>query len=184
MPVYVEYGMSTYGVLLADEARAVFAGAGLGEPPIPQALDAHVQKIGKKHYATAEAPSFSPYRSREHLAARRRPDAPSSLVVAHAGHGGNSYAISYYLVLGSVRILLQLAWGGAYMNNGNAARRIRAVFETLQRFVPAIEARANQHPLGELYHSDFNRRDPHQPASERAIAKNLRQMLASTATPR
>lgn len=61
---------------------------------------------------------------------------------AHAGHGVNSYAISYYLVLGSVRILLHLAWGGAYMDNADAAQRIQTVFRGLRHCLPEIEQRA------------------------------------------
>jgi hypothetical protein len=163
-------------VSVADEARALFADAGLGKPPIPVAFEGQLRKVRQWHYDTRDAPAnISPYHYNLHVDAARRTDAPTSLVLAHAGHGVNSYAISYYLVLGSVRILLQLAWGGVYMNNGNAGRRIRSLFGAMGRRLPELEQRATRPPFGELYHSDFNRGEP----SVRTIVRSIDKLLAS-----
>jgi hypothetical protein len=164
----------------ADEARTLFAGAGLGEPPIPRGFESQLRKIGKWHYATADASVISPYRFQDHEDAARWSAAPPSLVLAHAGHGANSYAIAYYLVLGNVRILLQLAWGGAYMDNDAAALRIRAVFEILEHRLPEIEHRARRAMRGELYHSDFYS-DRSQPSPEE-LASDIEALLLSRST--
>jgi hypothetical protein len=135
-----------------DQARKDFVGADLGMPPIPATLSP-LLRGGNWDYRTSVGPSA--YNFDEHVDAARAADAPDSLVLAHAGHGSNSYAISYYLVLGNVRILLQLAWGGAYMNPEETTARIRSVFEMLERRWPAIEQRATRAPVRTFEHSDF-----------------------------
>ena len=39
---------------------------------------------------------------------------PDQFAISHAGHGINSYSLNYRYALGSIAILAQVSWGGAY----------------------------------------------------------------------
>jgi hypothetical protein len=50
------------------------------------------------------------------------------VVIAHSGHGANSYAIQYYLVSGALRLFLHLGWGGVYADAKADASKIQECF--------------------------------------------------------
>lgn len=58
---------------------------------------------------------MSPYAFEEYVHEGTGKGVRDFLVLAHAGHGANSYALSYYLVWKPLRLFLQLSWGGVYM---------------------------------------------------------------------
>lgn len=64
------------------------------------------------------------------------------LLFGHAGHGINSYAIHYYLVRGSLRVCLQVSWGGVFSNDAEDALRVRNYFAALAPLVTAAERTA------------------------------------------
>ena len=142
-------------VLASEELRALLAEAELGVPPIPASFEPQLVRVAGWHFATPSAPRLSPYCFRDHQAAAKREDATDSLVIGHAGHGINSYALSYYLVLGSIRVLFQLQHGGVYMNHDETAPRIRAVFGVIEQNLSELERRAARTPVAGLYSSDF-----------------------------
>jgi hypothetical protein len=46
---------------------------------------------------------------------------PDQFVLNHAGHGVNSYSLNFRYALGDLAILMQVGYGGGYMNNKKAA---------------------------------------------------------------
>jgi len=50
------------------------------------------------------------------------------VLLAHAGHGVNSYALHYYLVQAPLRLFLQVAWGGVYMDAAEATADVNDCF--------------------------------------------------------
>ncbi len=56
-------------------------------------------------------------------------------VLSHSGHGVNSYAIQYYLVLGGLRAFLHLGWGGVYMDANATAASIAECFSLADKVV-------------------------------------------------
>ncbi len=69
------------------------------------------------------------------------------LAFGHAGHGTNSYGLSYYLVCGDLALLLQVPWGGAYMDAERATREVNAALDWAGRISARFEAE-NSRPRG------------------------------------
>jgi hypothetical protein len=61
------------------------------------------------------------------------------VLLAHSGHGANSYAIQYYLVYDPLRMFLHLAWGGVYMDETQAVAEIRKCFSIADDIVAASQ---------------------------------------------
>ena len=62
------------------------------------------------------------------------------LLLGHAGHGIQSYAMHYSLVRGPLALFLQIGWGGAYMDKDKAARNMAARFAQAEELIQAVEA--------------------------------------------
>ena len=62
------------------------------------------------------------------LLARRYSD---SFAVGHVGHGVNSYAIGYQLVMGPFIVALQLAWGRVYVDYEKTTDAVRRSFDAV-----------------------------------------------------
>lgn len=122
------------------EAKRLFLEAGLGFPAIPEGLAARLEQQGPWCFATRQlevsAYDFDHY-VRESYAASLADHA----VLAHAGHGVNSYAIHYYLVHGPLRLFLQLGWGGVYMDPDARAASARECFARADELVRAAGRR-------------------------------------------
>ena len=67
-------------------------------------------------------------------------DVEDYVVLAHSGHGVNSYALQYYVVCGPTRILLHLGWGGAYMDAVAAASKVRDCYSLADNIIAAVMA--------------------------------------------
>ena len=96
-----------------DDARGLFEDRGLGFPTIPDPLAEQLAKRSEWCFATRELDLW-PYEFESYVKEAAAASLADYAVVAHAGHGSNSWAIHYYLVHGSVRLFLQLGWGGVY----------------------------------------------------------------------
>ncbi len=102
-----------------QEARELLAGSGLSLPPIPSSLAPQFAARGRWCFASRPVRT-SPYDLQRYVrqALRRLPK--DYVLVAHAGHGANSYALHYYLVHRPLMLFLQVGWGGAYMDEARA----------------------------------------------------------------
>ncbi len=120
-----------------ERARRLFEEAGLAFPTIPNSLALQLKEQGKWLFST-RAIQMSPYNLDYYVqeaAATHVGD--DYAVLSHSGHGVNSYAIQYYLVLGSLRMFLHLGWGGVYMDADAAAAMIRECFLLADQIVSA-----------------------------------------------
>lgn len=110
------------------------AEADLGFPTLPDALAERLTEQGEWCFATRTVERW-PYEFDLYVDEADRPDLEDYALLAHAGHGVNSYAIHYYLVCGPVRLFLQLVWGGAYMDPTETAKHVRQCFELADEIV-------------------------------------------------
>ncbi len=62
-------------------------------------------------------------------------DGDDQLAVCHAGHGVNSYAITYALAHRGLVLLTQVGWGGVYMDNSARAAELAEVFEACRALI-------------------------------------------------
>lgn len=97
-------------------ACALFAASGLTVPLVPWELRRRLREHARWRYATRPL-GESPYDIREYLAEAARYRVLDYAVLAHAGHGVNSYALHYYLVHRRLRLFVQIGWGGSYMSD-------------------------------------------------------------------
>jgi hypothetical protein len=72
------------------------------------------------------------------------------VVLAHAGHGVNSYAIQYYLVQGALAMFLHLRWGGVYSDAEADAAEIRDCLSLADEIVAAVRVTERLRPGDQL----------------------------------
>lgn len=118
-----------------ERARHLFHEAGLAFPTIPEQIAAELREHDKWLFSTRDL-KMSPYNLRHYV--QEGDQAPAAYVIlAHCGHGTNSYAIQYYLVSGPLRLFLHLGWGGVYMDADAAASKIQECFSLADQIVAA-----------------------------------------------
>lgn len=108
-------------------------------PPVPKHLGDSLRRISPHEFATRDLP-WSPYMVEEWVEAAEREDVADYLVAAHAGHGVNSYAISYFLVLRNLRLFIHIGFGGVYMEAMEARQAISASFKGADELVRAASS--------------------------------------------
>lgn len=121
-----------------EEAQAVLRAAGLAAPPIPNQFARRFKRRGEWCYSSRSL-KISPYALDWYVDEAAAGRAPRYVLLAHAGHGVNSWAIHYYLVLPYLQVLLQLAWGGAYMDNAETTASVNDGFRLAHDLVRAVE---------------------------------------------
>jgi hypothetical protein len=121
-----------------EQARALFKSVGLNLPPIPETLRPDFKKRAEWCFASRPV-DISPYLFQNYVKQAQSGRISDYVLLAHAGHGINSYAIHYYLVNGPVRVFLQLAWGGVYTDKQKATGTVNECFELAGRLLTAFE---------------------------------------------
>jgi hypothetical protein len=119
------------------KAAALLGAEGLTLPPIPVALRSSFRARGKWCFSTRALPS-RPYDHAYYLEEARTGAAPDYVLVAHDGHGVNSYAMHYYLVQESVALFLQIGWGGIYMDRASSTALVNQSFELAGKLLGAF----------------------------------------------
>lgn len=97
----------------AERLAELFTAARLPVPPLPAGLAGGLVELSPWCFSTRPL-SWSPYCFPEYV--RELDTAPDYALVAHAGHGIASYALSVHAVCEGLACLLQVAWGGVYAN--------------------------------------------------------------------
>lgn len=124
--------------LAIQTIECLFAEAGLTVPLIP--TDLASQLLEQHHWCFSTKPlARSPYAFEEYVREGTKADVKDYLVLAHAGHGVNSYALSYYLVRKPLRLFLQVAWGGVYMEETEARVDVNRCFDLTHRLTAAVD---------------------------------------------
>lgn len=123
--------------------QATLAEDGLAQPPIPPALAPALRQFEPWWFGTRKTEAL--YGGAPLLLAEvGDADVPDYLIIGHAGHGINSYALHYFLRLRPLLLLFELRFGGAYTNPEHARAEIAEAFaaaEALVAAVPALERR-------------------------------------------
>jgi hypothetical protein len=121
--------------------------AGLLLPPMPRELATALRQRGPMNFATHDG---DPTDRDGWLARARDPAAPSAMAMIHAGHGINSYALSYQLILPALALFVRMPFGGVYGDQAEEARHINATVERLEEFVVLVDAasRSGRIPKG------------------------------------
>jgi hypothetical protein len=81
---------------------------------------------------------MSPYAFEEYVRDGTRKGVRDFLVLAHAGHGVNSYALHYYLVRKPLHLFLQVSWGGVYMDEVKEKEEINRCFTLTHTLITAV----------------------------------------------
>lgn len=133
----------------ASPAGASFAAEGLPFPPVPARLACALQAQGRGWYAT-RAMAATPYDLEHFLVeASSQPDLPEYAVVGFDGHGINSWAVHYYLVVKSLALFIQLPWGGAYTQPETAREDIAAMTDWAAKLQSRLEQADALHRIPE-----------------------------------
>jgi hypothetical protein len=127
---------------------------GLITPPMPAGLTESIHRQSE-HVFSSRDDAVSPYNFHHYCDEALLPRLADYVLVGHAGHGANSYGLSYYAVSSGVRVLLQLAWGGTNLDHEDARQIACNVFQSLHEIWHALEARDAAQPTILVAHSDF-----------------------------
>ena len=120
-----------------QEARYLFAQAGLPFPLVPAEMRPAFAKIKDWVYGTRSNVPWL-YEIRQYVLEVATEPVADYLLLGHAGHGIQSWAMHYYLVRGPLALFLQIAWGGAYMEEKEAAREISLRFAQAEELIQAV----------------------------------------------
>ncbi len=118
-----------------EKARATFLRAGLAFPKIPEKLACQLEERREWQFSTQPL-KIPPYNVVTYIDESYHSSAPY-VVLAHDGWGINSYALSYYLVFGPLRLFLHLSWGGGYSDRVSDAAEIQKCFSLADKILPA-----------------------------------------------
>lgn len=113
-----------------------FAAAGLGVPWIPESYRPHLQTARKWAWTTESDPDYM----RDYLMETDLSGPlPDLVTIGHAGHGINSYALTWRVSIGPVSIMAQAGWGGAIGDASRSVGRQAELFHRVSEVVRAIE---------------------------------------------
>jgi len=122
-----------------EKARHVFEKAGLAFPTIPEKLAEQLKEQSKWVFSTWPIDVW-PYDLHYYVEEAEKSEVNDYAVLAYAGHGANSWAIHYYLVQDSLRMFLQLGWGGVYSNKDEDAALIRNCFSLADKIASVAKS--------------------------------------------
>jgi hypothetical protein len=125
-----------------EQARVLFKGAGLDLPPIPEELRQNFKERDRWCYSSRPVKIW-PYEFDEYVKEAESKRRSDYVLVAHAGHGVNSYAIHYYLVRGPLRLFLQLAWGGIYEDKAKTTAAVNKCFGLVSKLLEVLDKKGN-----------------------------------------
>jgi len=108
-----------------------FTDAGLPLPPIPEPLRTQLSRLEDWCWSTRAIDPFDmyafdhpPLTDKTFLADILLDRVADYAAVSHSGHGLNSYGLNFHLVHERLAILMQVGWGGVYMDNAERAREL------------------------------------------------------------
>lgn len=129
-----------------EHARDVFKGARLPIPPIPARFERAIREIHPWCFSTRKIDGMGMYFFDEHLKEPFRRSTRPYVAFSHAGHGVNSYAVTYHLLFGKLALFVQHPFGGIYSDARRDRSGIRALFRRCAALAAAVDrARAQGH---------------------------------------
>lgn len=121
-------------------ARQLFASEGLTFPSIPIDVQSDFREIAAWVYGTrSDVPSLceTDWFINEVI----QYSVPNYVMIGHAGHGINSYAIYFYLVLNYLALFIQIGWGGVYMDKAETTQAVAEAFSQADHLTKIMEER-------------------------------------------
>lgn len=122
-----------------DVAKRILGKAGLPLPPIPGRFIESLRPVEPWCFSTRKTSGMAMYffdrHWKEPLVRRTRP----YLAFGHAGHGANSYAVTYELVDRRPALFAQEGFGGIYADMQRDRRGVRAMFERCAALIAAVD---------------------------------------------
>jgi hypothetical protein len=116
-----------------------FRSRGLPVPPVPASLRPALKRRGPWCWATSDGVTglgmYSWSMEEVEAVLTGQGARHSYLAVSHAGHGINSYAVTYHLVYLGLAVFLQDGWGGIYMDNDAQAASLADMFRRCQALI-------------------------------------------------
>lgn len=106
-----------------EALNETFARGGIAVPPLPDALAAELKQTDAWTFASRPIRPLDAYMLQPYLKEVLSGEVPDYVAVSHAGHGFNSYALTYLLVLDPIAVLAQTLYGGVYTDNARALER-------------------------------------------------------------
>ncbi|WP_344589024.1 hypothetical protein [Actinomadura vinacea] len=122
-----------------DEMRRLFQEAGLGSPPVPAEMVSLVEQRGPWAFATRDINPMGMYMFQDYVFEVLTGPVDDYMAVSHAGHGANSYAISYHLVMGPLAVFAQTGWGGVYMDKEKSTADVRNLLNHCAELLDALQ---------------------------------------------
>ncbi len=121
-----------------EVACQLFTQEGIPFPFIPPEMRPAFAELSEWVYGTRpDAPWL--YEIRKYVREAGTEQVADYLLLGHAGHGIQSYAMHYYLVRGPLALFLQIGWGGAYMDKEMVASSMTARFAQAEELIQAME---------------------------------------------
>jgi hypothetical protein len=139
------------GAAAVEDLKAMFASAHLPTPPIPERF---VSTLAFQHgwlWTTRPMKSMDMYmfdRYPDEVLTQNSEgyDVADYLAISHAGHGVNSYLLTYQVVTRRLAVFIQVGWGGAYMDEDASRRDVAlacdGIGSLLRAAVPLLDAGA------------------------------------------
>jgi len=124
------------------KAKTLLNNVGIDFPLLPGNLVSDFKQREKSCFSTMPV-TLSPYCFDEYVRAGIAAHIQDYMLISHAGHGANSYAWHYYLVNGPLRLFLQLAWGGVYMDKDRTTRTVNECFALVSQLFSAVQQRSD-----------------------------------------
>ncbi len=121
-----------------ESARDQFFKAGLVFPTLPPPLALALVSRARWCYSTRALP-INPYAHQFYIEEACEERAPEYAIVAHGGHGTNSYALHHYLVHRKLSLFVKVAWGGDPRDQARATRIANQAIELADRLVVAAQ---------------------------------------------
>jgi hypothetical protein len=151
--MYLHYWDIFYGDPDSSDAGAYptmveqFATCGLGAPHVPQSLKPALAHFDTWWWTTDdEEDTPSPDADYIMATAWLEGPVPDHLSVSHAGHGVNSYALTWRMAYGPVAMLVQAPYGGIYDNEAASVGAQAGLYRYASLLIQQIEQRNAEPP--------------------------------------
>lgn len=124
------------------EMRATLSEANLPMPFVPEQLHDEMHAVRRWCWATRDVEPFDMYYFDRYLVEAVVAGPDDYLAFCHAGHGINSYAITYQVLFGRVALFAQAPWGGGDMDTQKQALAVSQVLNASSDFLKRVPARS------------------------------------------
>ncbi|MBD3672948.1 MAG: hypothetical protein HUJ26_05420 [Planctomycetaceae bacterium] len=124
--------------------ESTFQKAGLPVPAVPQAWEASVHEQGDWLFGSEPPPAGPLIQFGSYFLAAMSNELPDGVWFGHDGYGTNNWALHYYLKVPGLVVLVQIPWGGAYVDREASEAAIRQQFAHLASLLQEFQLAQNE----------------------------------------